>query len=129
VAARLGLAARLAALGLAALGLGLAALRLRLAALGLGLAAGFAALGLAALLFRDRHASLLRAAGVASGNRLAALFVLRTALLHRLGLTTGFTATMVVAMGFDNIVFVMRHLYVYLGLIENLCDMMIFPPL
>jgi len=135
--ALLGLAALLgllALLRLAALLLGLLALRLAAFLLGLltlGLAARLLVLGFfaaavfllvasarllatAVLLRRNRHVAVIRLrAGSATGKGLAALFVLRAALLHRLGLTTGFTAS-VMLRSIDNIVFTIRHMYNYL---------------
>jgi hypothetical protein len=120
------LGAGVASLGLAGLALlgGLAALLDRLAALlsGLavllgGLAARLAASGRASGL-RNRDATVYRVAGVAAGKRLAALCVLRTALLGFRFATR--LATTVMLGGIDNIVFAIRHKYVYLVLIENL---------
>jgi hypothetical protein len=99
LAVLLGLAGLAVLLGLAALLLGLVAL--------LRLAARLVALG-RALRLGDRHAAVDRVARVTAGEGLAALLVLRAALLHRLGLATGFTAS-VMLRGIHNIVFAMRH--------------------
>ena len=116
------LGARIALLGLARFA-GLVAL-LGLARLALGIA-GLA--WLAALLLRHRDAAVDRVARIATRKRLAALLgrlaallgrlaalLGRLAALLRLGLAAGF-ATVIMTVGFYDIVFAMGHLYIVLS--------------